>query len=289
MNELRRIIWLASYPKSGNTWMRSLLAHYFMPPGKAPDINNLRQFTTGDTRADFFDAAAGGKYHGGNLEEWMAVCGKALRLIAASKPDHHFVKTHCQPIRLFDQDVIPPEVTAAAIYILRNPFDLAPSFARHQNCGLDEAIDRMLNPDTLMGTSSGIYDLLGRWDDHIHTWTHAAGLPLHVVRYEDLLASPGKAMRGLLEKFLRVKVDGPKLARAVKATSFEAMRKQEEALGFVERPQGMQKFFARGQAGVWREDLSPAQVGRLRDGFLPALEKWYPEMLKETEAFAASA
>ena len=154
---------------------------------------------------------------------------------------------------------------------------------------INEAIDRMLNPDTLMGTSSGIYDLLGRWDDHIHTWTHAAGLPLHVVRYEDLLASPGKAMRGLLEKFLRVKVDGPKLARAVKATSFEAMRKQEEALGFVERPQGMQKFFARGQAGVWREDLSPAQVGRLRDGFLPALEKWYPEMLKETEAFAASA
>lgn len=289
MSDLRRIIWLASYPKSGNTWMRSLLAHYFMPPGKAPDINNLRQFTTGDTRSDFFDAAAGGKYHGGNLEDWMAVRGKALRLIAASKPDHHFVKTHCQPIRLFDRDVIPPEVTAAAIYILRNPFDLAPSFARHQNCGLDEAIDRMLNPDTLMGTSNGIYDLLGRWDDHIHTWTHAGGLPLHMVRYEDLLTSPGKTMRALLEKFLRVKVDGPKLARAVKATSFEAMKRQEESLGFVERPQGMQKFFARGQAGVWRDDLSPAQVGRLRDGFLPALEQWYPEMLTETAAFAASA
>jgi hypothetical protein len=288
MSDLRRIIWLASYPKSGNTWMRSRLAHYVMPPGKAPDINNLRQFTTGDTRADFFDAAAGGKYHGTNLEEWMAVRGKALRLIAASKPDHHFVKTHCQPVRLFDQDVIPPEVTAAAIYILRNPFDLAPSFARHQNCDLDTAITQMLNPDTVTGTPSGIVDLLGRWDDHIHTWTHAGGLPLHVVRYEDLLASPGKAMRALLEKFLRVKVDGPKLARAIKATSFEAMKRQEETLGFIERPQGMQKFFARGQAGVWREDLTPAQAARLRAGFLPALERWYPEMLKETEAFATS-
>jgi hypothetical protein len=50
----------------------------------------------------------------------------------------------------------------------------------------------------------------------------------------------------------------------------------------------MQKFFARGQAGVWREDLTPAQVARLREGFLPALERWYPEMLKETEAFATS-
>ena len=289
MNDLRRIIWLASYPKSGNTWVRSLLAHYFMPPGKAPDINNLRQFTTGDTRSDFFDAAAGGKYRGTNLEEWMAVRGKALRLIAASKPDHHFVKTHCQPIRLFDQDVIPPEVTAAAIYILRNPFDLAPSFARHQGCDVDDAIGRMLDRDTITGTPNGILDLLGRWDDHVHRWTHAHGLPLHVVRYEDLLASPGKAMRGLLEKFLRVRVDGPKLARAVKATSFEAMKRQEETLGFVERPAGMQKFFARGQAGVWREDLTPAQVARLRAGFLPMLERWYPEMLKETAAFAGAA
>ena len=107
--DLRRIIWLASYPKSGNTWMRSLLAHYFMPKGQAPDINHLRQFTTGDTRTDFFDRAAGGKYTGTSVEEWMRVRGPALRLIAASKPDHHFVKTartdgggdlyHAQPVR----------------------------------------------------------------------------------------------------------------------------------------------------------------------------------------------
>ncbi|MBE0452456.1 sulfotransferase domain-containing protein [Roseovarius autotrophicus] len=289
MSDLRRIIWLASYPKSGNTWLRSLLAHYFMPPGKAPDINNLRQFTTGDTRQDFFDAAAGGAYRGADLEEWMRVRGRALRLIAASKPDHHFVKTHCQPIRVFDQDVIPAEVTAAAVYILRNPFDLAPSFARHQSCDIDSAIDRMLNPDTIMGTPSGIYDLLGRWDDHIGAWTGAPGLPHHVLRYEDMLANPGKTMRALLEKFLRVKVDGPKLARAIKATSFEALKKQEETLGFGEKPAGMTAFFAKGQAGVWREDLTPAQVARLREGFLPTLERWYPEMLKETAEVAAHA
>jgi hypothetical protein len=269
--------------------MRSLLAHYFMPAGQAPDINNLRQFTTGDTRQDFFDAANGAPFRGQGLEDWMRVRGRALRLIAASKPDHHFVKTHCQTIRVFDQDVIPPEVTAAAIYIIRNPFDLAPSFARHQSCDLDTAIAQMCNPETLTGTPTGIIDLLGRWDDHIRVWTQAPGLPKYVVRYEDMLKSPGKTMRGLLEKFLRVKVDGPKLARAVKATSFEAMKKQEESLGFAERPQGMQAFFAKGQAGVWREDLNPEQVARLREAFLPTLEEWYPEMLKETGAFVAKA
>ena len=289
MSNLQRIIWLASYPKSGNTWMRSLLAHYLMPPGKAPDINNLREFTTGDTRQDIFNAAVGGQFKANGIEDWARARAKVVRLIAGSKPNHHFVKTHCQPITMFEVELIPPEVTSAAIYILRNPFDLAPSFARHQSADLDTAIDRMLNPDTLMGTENGIFDALGRWDDHVNAWTSAPGLPLHVVRYEDLLTKPAKTMRGLLGDFLKVPMDSPKLAKAIKDTSFAAMKKQEEKHGFFEKPKGMSSFFAKGQAGVWKDDLTPEQVGRLREGFLPTLEKWYPELLKETEDFARQA
>jgi len=213
---------------------------------------------------------------------------RALRLIAASKPGTHFVKTHCQTVNYMGHDLIPAEVTAGAIYILRNPFDLAPSFARHQSADIDTAIERMMNPETMMGSETGIRDAMGRWDDHVRTWTTAPGLPRHVVRYEDLLARPARVMRGLLE-FLSVKPDSAKLARAIKATTFEAMKKQEETLGFRERPAGMQAFFAQGQAGVWREDLSPAQVGRIRAAFLPTIEQWYPELLEETEEFSVSA
>ena len=285
MSDLRRIIWLASYPKSGNTWMRSLLAHYFMPPGQAPDINNLRRFTTADVRQDFFDAAAGRPFATKSLQEWMVVRQRAVRMIAASKPGTHFVKTHCQAVKYMDMDIIPPEVTAGAIYMIRNPFDLAPSFARHQSADIDTAIDRMCNPDTMMGTETGIRDAMGRWDGHVRTWTKAPGLGRHVVRYEDLLDKPAKTVRKLLD-FLSVKPDSAKLAKAIKATTFAAMKKQEETLGFQERPSGMQSFFAKGQAGVWREDLTPAQVGRIRTEFLATLEEWYPEMLDETAAFA---
>ena len=289
MGNLKRIIWIASYPKSGNTWMRSLLAHYFMPPGQAPDINNLRNFTTADVRQDFYDAANGGPYEGKDLADWMRVRLPALRLIAQSRPNHHFVKTHCQTIRIADQDVIPPEVTSGAIYMIRNPFDLAPSFARHQSADIDTAIDRMLNPDTVMGTPSGIFDVMGRWDDHIGSWTGAPGLKRRVIRYEDLLKKPAREMRGLLEIFLGQQVDAAKLARAIKATTFANMQKQERELGFTERPEGMTSFFAKGQAGVWKDDLTPAQVGRLHAGFLPTLQNYYPEMLRETEEFAAGA
>ncbi len=289
MIDLQRIIWLASYPKSGNTWLRSFLAHYFMPAGQAPDINNLRQFTTGDVRQDFFDAAVGGQYRADNPAEWIQVRPKALRLIASSKPDHHFVKTHCQASKYLGQDLIPPEVTAAAIYIIRNPFDLAPSFARHQSADVSTAIDRMANTETIMGTPSGIYDAIGRWDNHVTSWTSAPGLPITVLRYEDMLARPAPEFRKLLQSFLKVPVDSRKLARAVKATSFEAMKKQEREHGFLEKPRGMESFFAKGQAGAWREDLTPAQVARIRAEFLPTLEKWYPEMLEETAAVADSA
>jgi len=288
MQTLQRIIWLASFPKSGNTWTRSFLAHYLMPPGEAPDINNLRRFTTADVRQDFFDQAAGRPFVARDFDEWLAMRIKAVRLIAASKPTHHFVKTHCQVRRIGPIDLIEPAVTAAAVYLLRNPFDVAPSYARHLGVGIDEAIAMMENEKALNATDSRIFEVIGRWDAHVASWTGAPGLPLHVMRYEDMIADPERAFRALLG-FLRVPVkDGP-LRRAIRATSFDALRKQEERDGFIERPPGMERFFAKGEAGAWRDDLSPAQIGRIRASFLPAIERWYPELLDETAEMAARA
>jgi len=282
---LQRIIWLASFPKSGNTWARSFLANYFQPPGKTIDINSLRQFTTADVRQDFFDRANGAPYRGRDMADWIRVRPKALRLIAGAKEGHHFVKTHCQVMTYAGTPLIPPEVTAAAVYMVRNPFDVAPSYARHTAVDIDTVIDRMSDPTATNGGSTGIMEIVGRWDDHIRSWTEAPGLPLHVMRYEDMLANAEKAYRGLLG-FLRVPVDKLQMQRTLAATSFRAMQRQERDKGFRERPEGMAQFFATGAAGGWRDALSPAQVARLRDAFLPALEKWYPEMLDETAAFA---
>lgn len=288
MSDLQRIIWIASFPKSGNTWVRTFLANYFQPPGRTLDINSLRRFTTADVRQDFFDRAAGGRYQGRGIEDWMRVRPQALRLIAASKPGHHFVKTHCQIARIGGQDLIPPEVTAAAIYVIRNPFDVAPSYARHLGVDLDTAIGRMTDAQAIQGNAGNVLEFVGRWDDHIRGWTGAPGLPRHVMRYEDMTADAEAAFRGLF-RFLRVPVNVDSMARALEAASFDSLRRQEERHGFVERPPQMQRFFHRGRAGGWREDLSPAQVARLRAEFLPVLEKWYPEMLAETAAFAEQA
>lgn len=278
---MNRILWLASFPKSGNTWMRMLLAHLFMPEGEAPDINSIRRFTTADVRQDFFDKAAGRPFVAEGFDDWLAMRQKALRLIAASKPGHHFVKTHSQIGSFGTRHLIPPEVTAAGVYLLRNPLDVALSYARHLGEPVDATIDRMSDENAVNATPSKLLELIGRWDAHVEGWT-GCGMRLHLLRYEDLLGDTEAAVRGLLG-FLGTKVPDGRIRKAIRATRFEKLAKQEAEAGFIERPPAMERFFARGEAGQWREDLTPAQIGRIADAFGPAIARWYPELVPEIE------
>lgn len=286
MQNLQRIIWLASYPKSGNTWMRALLGNYILPD--PPDINTLNRFSTADVRQDFFDRAAGRPFVARDIDDWLAHRAKVLPAIAASRPGHHFVKTHSKIDKIGNYPLIMPEVTAAAIYIMRNPFDVLPSYARHLSLGIDETIERMLDPAALIATPTRIYEFIGRWDDHVTSWRDAPGLPLHIMRYEDLLTDTEAEIRRLFA-FLRMPVKDGQLRRAIRAASFKNLQKQERQKGFKERPAGMQQFFSTGTSGGWRDALSPAQIAKIRAGFHPTLERHYPELLADTAEYADAA
>lgn len=284
----QQIIWLASFHKSGNTWMRMFLANYFAPKGRRLSINQLNQFTTGDVRRDFFDAAAGGRFQGNTVEDSIRIRPTVQRLIARSKPGHHFVKTHSQVATILDVPLINPEVTAAAVYIMRNPFDVVPSFARHSGRTIDEMIDAMVDPNAVFRSADGIFEMIGRWDEHVSSWLDAPGLPHVCVRYEDMIAHTPEQMTRVLE-FLRCPVQAGQLKRAIYASSFSELRRQERQQGFSERPAQMETFFTTGTSGGWREALTPAQVARIRYEFEDALEKHYPELMEETAVIAATA
>lgn len=286
--DLQRIIWLASYPKSGNTWLRLLLANYFMAQQRVVGINNIYHFTTSDTRQDFFDKAAGRPFFAQDVERWLEVRPRALRMIAASKDGHHFVKTHCRIGRMNGQITIPPDLTAGGIYIYRNPFDVAVSYARHQTVDIDAAIDLMADRTALNASKTGIFDALGRWDEHIESWVTPEGMWRHVMRYEDLVANTEREMRKLLD-FLRVPVEDGKLRRAIRLASFETLQKQEREEGFRERPPAMKQFFVSGKSGGWRDVLEPAHISHIRDEFGPTIEKYYPELWAESASMVGAA
>lgn len=287
MTGLQRIIWIASYLKSGNTWMRLLLANVFADEGGV-DINHVDRFTSSDVRQELFDRAAGRPFRAEQVEDWLAMRDKVRPALAASKPGHHFVKTHSMVGQVGPHHLIRPDVTAAAICMIRNPFDVLPSFARHMSCSLDETLEYMCEPDHLTTGPTGIAEMIGSWDRNVTSWTDASGLVRHVTRYEDMLADTEGEMRKVLA-FLKVPVKDGKLRRAIRMSRFDKLRAQERKSGFKERPPGMDAFFATGKAGGWRDVLSPAQVARIRGAFLPVLERFYPELVAETGAIAEGA
>ncbi|WP_226804126.1 sulfotransferase domain-containing protein [Amylibacter sp. SFDW26] len=282
----RNIIWIGSYPKSGNTWVRSFLGNYFQPTGKELSINELSSITTSDVRKDWFNKAAGGEYTGTGIDDWIIMRSKVLKLINQSTGGNRFVKTHSKIANIEGYHLIAPEVTAAAICIIRNPFDVAVSFARHLNVPHDEVIDRLCDPMSITSTDNGILEALGRWDDHVQSWTKAPGLPRHLMRYEDMVDNPKVAYKAML-KFLQVPAEYTRLQKTLKETSFKTLQEQEEKQGFKEKPAGMKRFFASGKAGGWVEHLTPEQVDRIHSEFKPTIEEFFPEIGEQAAAFVA--
>ncbi len=276
----QRIIWIASFPKSGNTWARILLAYYFLPKEAGLDINSIHKFTLSDMRRDFFERANGRPIENLSFDEWLKLRSKVIPLIARSKPNHHFVKTHCALAQVNGVPLIPPSCTAAALYFLRNPFDVAISYARHLTVDIDVAIDRMCAPENTNGSLQGIREPIGRWDDHVSTWTQAGGLHLKLFRYEDMLSNTEEQAKELLT-FLQIPVDLGKLRWAIRKASFKSLQKQEAELGFRERPRNMERFFVSGRSGTWKSNLTTAQIDRIFQAFQATIERYYPELVTE--------
>lgn len=259
------IIWLASYPKSGNTWLRAFLAN-LLHGGKEPvPINNLPHFVLGDNFLMHW-AKLADKQESELTEADIRQLRPKVHLWFAQAwaPQDVFVKTHNALIRVGDQPLITPAATAGAIYVVRNPLDVAVSFAHHYNTTYDLAVEGLCSPNYFLPPSGGqTTQYLGDWTRHYRSWTNAPGLTVHVMRYEDMRRDPQRAF-GKLMKFLGMPRDPARLKRAIRHASFRELARQEQETSFVEaRPDGTVPFFRKGKAGGWREELSRAQVEKL--------------------------
>ncbi|MDE0810772.1 MAG: sulfotransferase domain-containing protein [Alphaproteobacteria bacterium] len=257
------IIWIASYPKSGNTWMRAFLANYVLDRCEPLGINELGAFTLSDTRPRFYQEAAGRPIADITETESVGLRTRAQELIAATRPHDHFVKTHSLNVAHYGIDLINPLVTKGAICITRNPLDLVTSYAAHFNLSIDAAINAMADPtNSSISTKHRVFTLLGRWDDHVRSWRETDAFPLILVRYEDLLSKPAPTFKHIVEN-LGLPLDGDRLDRAIRFSSFKELSEQERRDGFSERPPHNERFFRKGKSGAWRNDLTRTQIERL--------------------------
>jgi hypothetical protein len=260
---MRRIIWIASYPKSGNTWMRAFLANYVLDRDLPLPISELGAFTLSDTRPRFYQDAAGRPIAEITEEDSLRLRGRAQELIAAARPHDHFVKTHSLNGTHLGVTLINRAVTKGAICITRNPLDLVASYAGHFNMTIDQTIDAMADPvNSTVDAGYRVFTLLGRWSDHVVSWRDTNDFPLVLVRYEDLLEKPVPTF-GRIIKALSLPVSDERLNRAIKFSSFAELSRQERREGFSERPPHSARFFREGRSGSWHDTLTHAQIDRL--------------------------
>ena len=285
------IVWLASYPKSGNTWLRALLSNYLRSEGEPAPINALVGGWAANDRTAF-DECIGLDSSDMTLEEilrhrplfheWLA------RDAEADGPA--FVKIHDACVRTAGGAALfPKATTAGVVYLVRNPLDVAVSYAHHRQKSIDDTVRKMNDPTAAEGGASrGIHTRLPEplltWSGHVASWLDQGELPVHVARYEDLLADPVAAF-GAVVRFAGLDWDDACLARATGHSTFSRLRAQEEEGGFQEKQPTAPSFFRAGVAGSWRSALTPRQVRALVDAHGPVMERL--GYLREAEAFLA--
>jgi hypothetical protein len=262
---LKSIVWLASYPKSGNTWSRIFLANYLLGSLEPIPINQVHRIGIGDSVANAYRIVNGGRYDPMDVMGHLRLRERVLRGIVNNGADMNFVKTHNAKDRAFGVELILPRYTRAAVYILRNPLDVAVSYARHYGQMPSQAAESISRPDnTTSADPTSVKQYLGNWSDHVTGWTDTTEFPVHVMRFEDMKADPQKAFAGLL-RFLAIPNEPERLERAVRFSSFDEMKRQESVTPFIERSTNLDRFFHTGETGQWKAALSREDVAFLRE------------------------
>jgi hypothetical protein len=260
------ILWLASYPKSGNTWTRAFLHNLLgllEGDDSAYDINRINEFTTWDISADAYEKHMGKPPSEDNKAEIAAVRPRVQADIANNTNGLAIVKTHHALVSDRGHPTINFEVASGAVYLVRNPLDIAVSFAHHRGATVDDAIDAMANKNYETAvTDKSVYEVYGSWSLHVESWTRRPHRAIHVMRYEDMLKDPRKAFGKLAEHLLLRPTEG-QLLLAIDRSSFDQLKAQELEHGFKEKSEKAESFFREGKAGVWRDQLTRRQVRQI--------------------------
>jgi len=244
-------------------FLHNLMRELAGEAGSVQDINDLTRFTTTEHDVARFTRLLGKSTEYATPSEVAQVRPDIQASLAAAQSGLAITKTHLFNGIDCGHPTINDEVTRAAIYLVRNPLDVAISYAHHSGESVDAVIDAMNTWDYRIPSSpNGVSQMLGTWSQHAKSWCTGTPFPICVVRYEDLLHDPARAF-GRIAGFLGLRPGMSMLTTAIGNSEFRALAQQERENGFVERPPSSHRFFREGRAGQWKTLLSPEQTKSL--------------------------
>ena len=267
---MSKLVWLASYPKSGNTWFRVFLANLQSNAAAPADINRLTAYPIASSRT-LFDEATGIAAADLTHDEIEKLRPQVYEHIAARATEVQFMKIHdAYTLTADGEPLVSRRAATKAIYFIRNPLDVAVSFAHHSAREVDRVIAQMADEQMDLSTKPGrlhlqLRQILSSWRRHVLSWVEAPELCVQVVRYEDMKKWPLETFSAAV-RFTGLRHGTEQIQRALAFSTFEEMQRQEQSHGFSEKQPEATTFFRSGKSGGWRSVLTPPQVERiLRD------------------------
>lgn len=268
---MNKIIWIASYPKSGNTWIRLFLEAYITD--REPDMLYTSRYSIGDRDKRWYQGASTKPLDDMPMGVVPMLRTAALLNLLNEYASSPVVKTHCARVVLSGVQQIPGHLTERALYVIRDPRDVAVSFAHHNDLSIDQAVE-MLGDDTATHELS-IPLYIGPWDKHVQSWTNelpeeSAGAPFDVtvVRYEDLVGGESAlpVWCAVIAALSGSQADVARVKNALENTAFRRLKQLESNSGFAESKHG-KPFFRSGKVGDWRKVLSNDQAAAIEGRF----------------------
>jgi len=263
----KNIIWLASYPKSGNTWFRSFLTA--IQKNQPIDLNKMategifsaKNFVESilDVQADYLSKR--------QIEVYQRI---AFTHLSESSSKKIFLKIHdAFTFSEIDQlPLIPEAPTANSVYFVRNPLDVALSLANHLGKSVDFAIDKFLaSPKSGFVSKQNnpnhqFHQPLGTWSMHVESWLTKPSFPVHFMRYEDMKAMPFETFQAACQA-MELAVTEAEIQFALEETRFEKLQEKERQGGFREKPSTNRTFFFKGEVGRWKNELTQEQIDKI--------------------------
>ena len=269
------IVWLASYPKSGNTWFRCFLTalqseNFSLDELVTSGIFSSKSIINRNLDIDVDEVPLE------KIDEYRRI---ALRYFNSTLTEPTFIKVHdaCIPSAYDKQRNIPQDITLATIYLVRDPRDVAISYANHNGSSIADSVYKSIcnEKGAMVKKNRGqgqLYQPLLTWQQHYFSWKNQVDLNVHVVRYEDMLHHPLATFTAAVQHIGLPYLE-KEIAKAIEITAFDRLKEKEEKEDFREKPSSERPFFYKGKTGNWKTMLKKEEI--------EAIERVNYEAMKE--------
>lgn len=268
------IIWLASYPKSGNTWVRYFLASLIYSNQGKSGLDKLGYIMQYPKRDQFEKLISNFDDFNQIKQNWI---NSQIKINSDNKVK--IFKTHHILCSLGDDNFTDERNTLGAIYVVRDPRNVISSILYHFNLSsTEEALNFIMEEKKFIGNMKNkinypLYTLIGSWKSNYNSWKNI-GKNFLLVKYEDLILSPNTEFRNIanyISNIIGIKFSEKQIKNSIEESSFKNLRNIEDKNGFIESiedPENKKKkFFNLGPNNNWKKNLEKKFIDRIEKSF----------------------